>query len=130
MDGFRYGCLQPQYFRPSFDGADQDGGGAVICWHHPHNYYFEALDNGGVPGLALFCWLGLTWLGVMARALWRQPRPVLVGLFAAAIIQLWPIASTTGFFTMPIAGWSLLLLGWGMAEARAVLEQPPLSGGT
>jgi hypothetical protein len=42
----------------------------------------------------------------------------LVGLFAAALIQLWPIASTTGFITLPVAGWSFLLLGWGMAEAR------------
>jgi hypothetical protein len=124
MDGFRYGCPEPQYFRPSFDGKDPDGGGAVICWHHPHNYYFEAFDNGGIPGLVLFSGTVLAWLGVMARALWRQPRPVLAGLFAAAIIQLWPIASTTGFFTMPIAGWSFLLLGWGMAEARAVSEKP------
>lgn len=118
MDGFRYGCPQPRYFRPSFDGRAPDGGGAVICWHHPHNYYFEALDDGGFPGLLLFGWVALAWLGTMARALWRRPRPVLVGLFAAALIQLWPIASTTGFFTMPIAGWSFLLLGWGMAEAR------------
>jgi hypothetical protein len=118
MDGFRHGCEQPRYFRPSFDGSQPDGGGAVICWHHPHNYYFEALDNGGLVGLALFCWLVLAWLAPMGRALQRHPSPVLVGLFAAAVVQLWPIASTTGFATMPVAGWSLLLLGWGMAEAR------------
>lgn len=118
MDGFRYACPQPRYFRPSFDGKQPDGGGAAICWHHPHNYYFEALCDGGFVGLGLFCWLALAWLTAMARALRRQPRPVLVGLFAAAIIQLWPIASTTGFYTLPIAGWSFLLLGWGLAEAR------------
>jgi O-Antigen ligase len=118
MDGFRYACLQPRYFRPSFDGKQPDGGGAAICWHHPHNYYFEALCDGGFIGLGLFCWLALAWLAPMARALRRQPRPMLVGLFAAAIIQLWPIASTTGFYTLPIAGWSFLLLGWGLAEAR------------
>jgi hypothetical protein len=118
MDGFRYGCPQPRYFRPSFDGSQPDGGGAVICWHHPHNYYFQALDDGGFVGLALFCWLAFAWLAAMARSLRRQPSPVLVGLFAAAVIQLWPIASTTGFATMPVAGWSFLLLGWGMAEAR------------
>jgi hypothetical protein len=118
MDGFRYACPQPRYFRPSFDGKQPDGGGAAICWHHPHNYYFEALCDGGFIGLGLFCWLALAWLAPMARALRRQPRPILVGLFAAAIIQLWPIASTTGFYTLPIAGWSFLLLGWGLAEAR------------
>ncbi|HTI83975.1 MAG TPA: O-antigen ligase family protein [Acetobacteraceae bacterium] len=118
MDGFRYGCPEPRYFRPSIGGKVADGGGAVICWHHPHNYYFEALDNGGFVGLALFCALSIAWLATMGRALRREPRPVLVGLFAAAVIQLWPIASTTGFYTLPVAGWSFLLLGWGMAEAR------------
>jgi hypothetical protein len=39
-------------------------------------------------------------------------------LFAAAVIQFWPIASTTGFTSMPVGGWSFLLLGWGLAEAR------------
>jgi hypothetical protein len=77
----------------------------------------------------LFCWLALTWLGVMARALWRQPRPVLAGLLGAALVLLWPIASTTGFFLLPIAGWSFLMLGWGLAEARAVLETPPAASG-
>jgi O-Antigen ligase len=118
MDGFRYGCPEPRYFRPSFDGRAADGGGAVICWHHPHNYYFEALDDGGFVGLALFCALVGSWLTAMGRALREKPRPVLVGLFAAAVIQFWPIASTTGFYTLPVAGWSFLLLGWGMAEAR------------
>lgn len=118
MDGFRYGCPEPRYFRPSFDDKQADGGGAVICWHHPHNYYLEALDDGGFVGLALFCALAVAWLATMGSALRREPRPVLVGLFAAAVIQLWPIASTTGFYTLPVAGWSFLLLGWGMAEAR------------
>ena len=118
MDGFRYGCPESRYFRPSFDGRAADGGGAVICWHHPHNYYFEALDDGGFVGLALFCALVFAWLAAMGRSLRQKPRPVLVGLFAAAVIQLWPIASTTGFYTLPVAGWSFLLLGWGMAEAR------------
>jgi hypothetical protein len=118
MDGFRYGCPEPRYFRPSFDGKQADGGGAGFCWHHPHNYYLEALDNGGFVGLALFCALAVAWLATMGSALRREPRPVLVGLFAAAVIQLWPIASTTGFYTLPVAGWSFLLLGWGMAEAR------------
>ena len=129
MDGFRYGCPEPRYFRPSFDGQAADGGGAVICWHHPHNYYFEALDDGGFVGLALFCALIGAWLAAMVRALREKPRPVLVGLFAAAVIQFWPIASTTGFYTLPVAGWSFLLLGWGMAEARwgavAVPEAAP-----
>jgi O-Antigen ligase len=123
--GFGYGCPQPRYFRPSFDGSQPDGGGAAICWHHPHNYYLEALTSSGFVGLGLFIWLGLSWLATMARALRRRSDPVLVGLFAAALTQLWPIASTTGFITMPIAGWSFLLLGWGLAEARWNNVGPP-----
>jgi O-antigen ligase/polysaccharide polymerase Wzy-like membrane protein len=129
-EGFRTGCKNPQYFRPSFDGSLPDGGGAAICWHHPHNYYLEALAAGGFVGLALFAWMGLAWLGTMASALRQHPDPVLVGLFAAALIQLWPLASSTGFTSMPISGWSFLLLGWGMAEARwgrAVADAPAAS---
>ena len=53
-EGYRSGCTNPRYFRPSFDGSLADGGGAAICWNHPHNYYLEALIDGGVPGLILF----------------------------------------------------------------------------
>jgi O-antigen ligase len=118
VGGFQTGCSETRYFRPSFDGSIADGGGAASCWHHPHNYYLEALDNGGFPGLILFCALGVAWLIALGRGLWRQPDTLRAALFAAAVIQLWPIASSTGFTSMPVGGWSFLLLGWGLAEAR------------
>jgi O-Antigen ligase len=118
QDAFGTGCANPNYFRPSFDGTIADGGGAAICWHHPHNYYLEAVVNGGLPGLALFSALAVTWLAILGRGLWRDPEPLRAALLAAAVIQFWPIASTTGFTAMPVAGWSFLLLGWGLAEAR------------
>jgi hypothetical protein len=117
-EGMRTGCPNPRYFRPSFDGSLPDGGGASFCWVHPHNYYLEALVNGGVPGLILFCAISLAWLTALGRGLWDQPEPLRVALFAAALIQLWPIASSTSFTSMPVGGWSFLLLGWGLAEAR------------
>jgi hypothetical protein len=117
-DGFRYGCPMPRYFRPTFDGSVPDGGGAAFCWHHPHNIYFEALDNGGFVGLALFCALAVAWLMALGRGLRRSPDPLRVSLFAAAFIQLWPFASSSGFTSMPIGGWFFVLLGWGLAEAR------------
>ena len=117
-EGFRTGCSEPKYFVPTWNGGIPDGGGAVICWHHPHNYYLEALDTGGFPGLILFCAVGCAWLAALGRGLRRDPDPVRVALLAAAVIQLWPIASTTGFTAMPVCGWSFLLLGWGLAEAR------------
>ncbi|HEX2940136.1 MAG TPA: O-antigen ligase family protein [Rhodopila sp.] len=116
--GFNTGCKNPAYFRPSFDGSVKDGGGAPICWDHPHNYYFEALANGGFVGLALFAATAIAWLATLGQGLWREPRPMRVALFAAAFLNLWPIASTTGFTSMPIGGWFFLLLGWGLAETR------------
>jgi O-Antigen ligase len=117
-DGFRYSCQLPRYFAPSLDGKLADDGGAAICAGHPHNFYAEALVDGGFVGLALFCGLAVAWLLPLARGLWRDPDPLRVGLFAAAVIQLWPFASTSAFVSMPMGGWFFFLLGWGMAEAR------------
>jgi hypothetical protein len=122
-EGMRTGCANPRYFRPSFDGSLPDGGGASFCWVHPHSYYFEALVNGGFPGLILFCAEALAWLLTLGRGLWRQPEPLRVALFAAALMELWPIASSTSFTSMPVAGWAFLLLGWGLAEARWLNRQ-------
>ena len=117
--GFGTGCPRPAYFRPSFDGSIADGGGAKICWDHPHNFWLEVLDNEGFVGLVLFGATSVAWLLPLGRGLWRDPQPLRVGLFAAIFVQLWPIQSTSGFTSMPMGGWFFLLLGWGMAEARA-----------
>ncbi|HEY1931265.1 MAG TPA: O-antigen ligase family protein [Acetobacteraceae bacterium] len=117
-DGFRFACPQPRYFRPTLDGRVPDDGGAAICASHPHNFYAEALVNGGIVGLALFSALSVAWVLPVGRGLWRDPDPLRVGLFASIVIQLWPIASTSAFVSMPMGGWFFLILGWGMAEAR------------
>ena len=118
FDGFRTGCPMPRYFGPTFDGAQPHGGGAGICAAHPHNFYFQALTDGGFPGLVLFCAAALGWMAPLAAGLWRRPDPLRAGLFAAMFIQLWPLASTSDFVNMPLGGWFFLLLGWGLAEAR------------
>ena len=117
-DGYRHFCAEPRYYRPTFDGVLADGGGAAICFQHPHNFYAQALVEGGIPGLLLFSALAIAWLTPLARGLWRRPDPLRVGLFAAILIQLWPIASTSAFTSMPMGGWFFLLLGWAMAESR------------
>lgn len=119
FDGFATGCPQPAYFRPTFDGSQPNGGGATICWDHPHNFYFQALDDGGFVGLVLFCASAVAWLVPLGRGLWPDPDPMRVGLFAAMFVQLWPIQSTSAFTSMPMGGWFFLLLGWAMAEARS-----------
>ncbi len=118
VDGFRTGCPMPRYFAPSFNGRLPEDGGAAICANHPHNFYMEALDQGGFPGLALFSTAALGWLFAAGRGLLRHPDPLRVGLFASAFIQLWPLASTSAFISMPMGGWFFLTLGWGLAEAR------------
>jgi O-antigen ligase len=118
FDGFDTGCPRPAYFRPTFDGGLPDGGGAKICWHHPHNHYLQALDDGGFVGLALFAAMGIAWLVPLARGLGRDSDPLRAGLFAVVCAQVWPIQSTTAFTSMPVGGWFFLLLGWAMAEAR------------
>lgn len=115
--GFGTGCPQPVNFRPTFDGRQLDGGGAKICWDHPHNFYFEAFDNGGFVGLALFAATAIAWLIPLWRGLWRDPDPLRVALFATIAVQLWPVQSTSAFTSMPMGGWFFLLLGWAMAEA-------------
>lgn len=115
-DGFRVACPDPRYFRPSMDGTAPDGGGADICWVHPHNFYFQALVDGGLPGLALFCAFGLACLIPLGRGLWRDPDPLRVGLFVTMLAQIFPLQSTPSFWSMPMGGWFYLLLGWAMSE--------------
>ena len=115
FDSFRRDCDDPAYFQ-GWDGGD--GGGDAICVQHPHNFYLQALVESGVPGLALFSLLAGAWLLRLGRGLLGAPEPLRVGLFAAALIQLWPVASTTAFTSMPLGGFFFLLLGLGLAETR------------
>jgi O-antigen ligase len=125
FDGFRTGCPLPEYFGPTFGGTEHDGGGAAICAGHPHNFYFQALAAGGFPALVLFSAVVVGWMAPLLGGLWRQPDPLRVGLFAAGFIQLWPLASTSDFVSMPIGGWFFLTLGRALAESR--LRVPALA---
>lgn len=118
--GFRTGCDDPATFH-GFDWQGEhavDGGGGDACNIHPHNHYLEALTDAGVPGLVLFSALVVLWLTALARGLGPDPDPLRVGLFVAALIQEWPLSSTSSFSAMDSGGWFFLLLGWGLAEAR------------
>ncbi len=118
FDGFRNACANPAYFR-RVAGPAADGGGVAACNIHPHNHYLEAVDNAGIPGLILFTALILVWLRELSRGLGRNPDPLRVGLFVAALIQEWPIASASGFTAMEAGGFFFLMLGYGLALAPA-----------
>ncbi len=126
FDGFRHYCGEPRYFHGWRWPADptDDGGGIGGCQLHPHNFYLEAATNGGLPGLLLFAALAGAWLITLGRGLRRDPAPLRVGLFVAALIYLWPIASTSAFTSMPLAGFFFVQLGLGLALARAAKESP------
>lgn len=125
FDGFRRQCPDPRYFHDLtwvVTGHDRPGfvsKGAAACNEHPHNHYLQAVTDSGIPGLLLYLALGIAWLVPLARGLGRDPDPRRVGLFIAALIVIWPIASTSSYTDMPMMGWFFLLLGWGLAEARA-----------
>ncbi len=121
FDGFRSGCADPRYFRGwgySSNPADT-GGGLAGCNIHPHNLYLQAVTDAGVPGLALYGAMVLAWLAALGRGLWRAPTPLRVGLFAAFVVAHWPLASTSSAFAVETGGLAFLLLGFGLAEARA-----------
>ncbi len=127
FDGFRRDCTDPAYFR-GWGGVGDDGGGAAMCVQHPHNAYLQALVEGGVPGLLLFGALSAAWLWRLLRGLWGDPVPLRVGLFVAALIHLWPVASSTAWTSMPLGGWFFVLLGLGLAEARPYIVYPAARG--
>lgn len=120
FDGFRTGCMLKTYDPAGLAAEQARLGITEVCAPHPHNFYVQALTDAGWPGLVLFSALSVWWLVAVSRGMWRaRPDPLQVGLFVAVLIQLWPLASTPGFFTVPLAGWFFLLLGWALAVARA-----------
>ena len=86
------------------------------CNLHPHNYYLEAADNGGVPLLLLFVFMTATACATLARGRLGALR---TGLLVGAVLAFWPLASTSAFTSMPNAGWIFLLLGLGFAVREA-----------
>ena len=91
-DGFRSGCSLARYGAPELEEARARFNGAELCTPHPHNFYMQAVTDGGFPGLFLFCCLSAAWIVQLGRGVWRTPVPLRVGLFASILVQLWPAA--------------------------------------
>jgi O-antigen ligase len=122
FDGFRRGCGEFWAAHGvAWLGIPTVGfnGGLAACNLHPHNYYLEAADNAGLPGLVLFTAMVVAALWTLGRGLWRAPDPLRVGLFVGALVALWPIASTSAFTSMPNGGWVFVMLGFGFSLAKS-----------
>ena len=116
MKNFRVACDNPEIGLP----VEVE----LRCGTHPHNLYLEWFAESGIPGLILF----LSMLAALAGRLWRgwqteSSRAWMLGPMIAAIIQLWPIATTASFFS----NWSGVLIwlaiGWTLAAARVGQQQ-------
>ena len=122
VNGFRRACNDPAYMEglPALGVSLQDARSAVeACNIHPHNYYLEAADTGGVPLLILFSLMAAAAIFILAKGLRRHPDAQRVGLAVGALLAFCPIASTSAFMAMPNAGCIFLLLGLGFAVADA-----------
>jgi O-antigen ligase len=119
FDGFRTDCSNPLFDAgvPGL-GLPPTNPGLGACNLHPHNFYLNALTDGGFPGMLLFAALNLAWLIALARGLRQNPDPLRVGLFAGVLTYAWPLASADNFATLPHAGWLFLILGLGLAAAH------------
>ena len=113
FDGFRFACAREIAIPKLKDVLPSRE--VRACNLHPHNYYLEAADNGGWPGLLVFTLMAGTALAALAR----DTRPAGAGLFVGALVALWPLASTSAFTSMPNGGWIFFLLGLGFAQGRS-----------
>ncbi len=119
-DGYRNHCMDAAYLvQPSWLPAG-DPTSDVGCTIHPHNYWTQIGTTAGVPAMAMWALLVGLWL-------WRLGRHGIrsngrrAALLVFIVVSMWPLASTTSLFTVPNAGFTFLLIGWGLAEAR---DQP------
>ena len=122
FDGFKRGCsdIRAMHGIGWLDIPNgQLNGGLQACNLHPHNYYLEAADNAGWFGAVLFALMVLAALVRLGRGIRARPHPLRAGLFVAALVALWPAASTSALTSMPNGGWVFLLLGMGFAVGTA-----------
>jgi O-antigen ligase len=119
FDAFRRGCADPAAVQglPWLGVSLAQARAATdACNIHPHNYYLEAADNGGVPLLLLF----IAMVGAAGLSLSRGKLDAMrAGLLVGFVLAFWPLASTSAFTSMPNAGWIFLLLGLALAAREA-----------
>lgn len=124
-NGFRTFCTGPR-FDPAIPRLHLPPTSVAMnaCNLHPHNFYLQAFEESGFPGLALFILLNLLWLAPLFKNLRQNPDPLRTGLFIAVLTYAWPIASTDAFPTLYEPGWLFFILGLGLACATTTSNTP------
>jgi O-antigen ligase len=118
-DGYRNGCMRPEYLSGVSWLPVSDSASAVGCNLHPHNYWLQVATSAGLPGVVLFGSLVVVWLRRIAGAAGCLSNDRRAALLVSVFVSMWPVASATSLFTVPNAGWLFLMVGWGLAEARS-----------
>jgi O-antigen ligase len=118
-DGYRNGCMEPRYLSGLSWLPVSDPASILGCNIHPHSYWLQVGTSAGLPGIALFGALVVAWLWRIRGGAGYLANDRRAALLIIVFVAMWPIASTTSLFTVPNAGWVFLMIGWGLAEARA-----------
>lgn len=99
-----------------------------VCNIHPHNIYMEWLIEEGMIGLVLY--VASVW-AVLSLCLKQWPvmrgDPAFIGWLVAFLLRIWPIASSTGFFTNWGAPPYWFALAMVISHARPALAALPPS---
>jgi O-antigen ligase len=128
--GFGYNAFRTFCADPRFDPAvprlhlPPTSVAMNACNLHPHNFYLQAFEESGLPGLTLFILVNLLWLAALFKNLRATPDPLRIGLFIAVLTYAWPIASTDAFPTLYEPGWLFFILGLGLACATTTSNAP------
>lgn len=117
-DGFRDNCMNPVYLSGGSWLTVVDPASPVGCNIHPHNTWLLIATDAGFVGVALFAALVFLWLRRVRGASGCLKNDRQAALLVIIFVIIWPFASATAMFTVPNGGWTFLMIGWGLAEAR------------
>jgi hypothetical protein len=89
------------------------------CQGHPHNVYLQWLVETGGIGLALYAAFAATTLVALLRAAPAQRGNLLYDALTITLaLRLWPVETTTSFYSTWSAAPLFLVLGWALSYLK------------